>query len=122
MPSCFGVRPAQAHPLHCIPLQGQDRFRTTSAAENPGSRADGLSPRVGGSLGSPLPCFCPPPSQEMGDSLLVRALEGGAANRTVEEEEEEEGAGELPQQQGLPQARRSSKFLKRPQPLFQGLR
>lgn len=54
--------------------------------------------------GEPLALLFPPLSQEMGDSLLVRALEGGAANRTVEEEEEEEGAGELPQQQGLPQA------------------
>lgn len=76
-----------------------------SAEENAGSCVDGLSSKVGRSLGSPLPCFCPLLSQEMGVSLPVRALEGGAASRTAdEEEEEEEGAGEWPQQQGLPQA------------------
>lgn len=78
--------------------------------------------------GETVVCLCPPLSREMGDCLqqhLDAALEGGTAGRRGEEEEEKEekkGAGEWLWQQGLPQARCSSKFLKRPQPLFQGLR
>lgn len=77
---------------------------------------------VGSSLGNLLLWFCPRLSWDMGDSLWQR-LSAGTASSTGEEEEEEEekDAEEWPRQQGLPQARCSSRFLKRPQPLFQGL-
>nr|XP_014121452.1 uncharacterized protein LOC106629324 [Zonotrichia albicollis] len=51
-------------------------------------------------------------------SLTVLGYAGTASS--TGEEEEEKDAEEWPQQQGLPQARCSSRFLKRPQPLFQG--
>lgn len=102
---CFGVSPAQAPPckgdLILRPL-----WRAPAAA------------RVGSALGRSQLCFCPPGEGQKGVGTGRRCCQ---QQEEDEDEEEEEGAGEQLWQQGLPHAQRSSKFLKGPQPLFQGL-